>query len=91
MGVVEVSRVTKRQLMPVEVESHVPFPTEKGCYLYPFHTMNAGDSFFLACEGYDQLKIRNNLGSAANNYGRRHDKKFMARQVEGGVRCWRVE
>jgi hypothetical protein len=52
---------------------------------YPFRDMEVGDSFMAL--GVAPITVRR----AAYWSGRRLNKKFMTRTVEGGVRVWRVE
>jgi hypothetical protein len=52
---------------------------------YPFRDMEVGDSFMEP--GVAPKAAR----CAACRSGRRLNKKFMTRTVEGGVRVWRVE
>lgn len=66
-----------------EVESNIPVPLfRKSCSLYPFDTMEVGDSF---------LAEEANVRSAAGQYSKRHGRKFTTRAVEGGYRVWRIQ
>lgn len=81
------------------VESGIPLPenyegkvgekkrpkSKKRAPLFPFAEMNPGDSLFVPGEktgewAHDSMK----------KYARYHGKLFIARNVEGGLRCWRV-
>ena len=59
---------------------------------YPFASMEAGDSFFVPCEAGEKPKVLNNIASGARHYRTRRNlaQHHACRQVEGGVRCWRV-
>lgn len=50
---------------------------------YPWSQMEVGDSFFVA-----NGNVRRVAGAACHA-GRRANKKFVVRGVEGGVRAWR--
>ena len=52
---------------------------------YPWSQMEVGDSFFVA-----NGEVRK-IAGAACHAGRRANKKFVVRVVEGGVRAWRYE
>lgn len=67
-----------------KIEKGVEFPQgEFGRRLkYPFDKLEVGESF-VAAEPH--------MGSAAREYGMRHNKKFAIRKVSEGYRCWRVE
>jgi hypothetical protein len=52
---------------------------------YPWSQMEVGDSFFVA-----NGELRKVAGAACHA-GRRANKKFVVRAVEGGVRAWRYE
>ena len=52
---------------------------------YPWSKMEIGDSFFV-----EKGELRK-IAGAACHAGRRANKKFIARVVEGGVRAWRYE
>ena len=61
---------------------------------YPFRKMKVGDSFFILVA--DRACRSNIAGAARNsaNMARIRDKtvgRFSSRQVEGGVRVWRIE
>ena len=69
----------------IKIEKNIPIPTFKKTLKYPFEEMQVGDSFFVK-----DVK-RNNLSITARKYGSKTGRKFLVREVEGGVRCWRVE
>lgn len=72
-----------------EIETSVPVPT-KARRIYPFGSMNVGDSFFVP-EGSVSI-----IGSAARQWAARQapDVEFRCRTLTAngvkGVRCWRA-
>ena len=58
--------------------------------LYPFLEMKIGDSFFVPCSDEKKTRTQNKYSRAACNKGH-GDGKFSSRQVEGGVRVWKIE
>lgn len=55
---------------------------------YPFKTMEIGDSFFVPCGKGESVIVQRNIAQCARH---RLPLKFSTRQLEGGVRCWRIE
>ncbi len=72
------------------IEKGVPKPDKKGMKAkYPLGQMEVGDSFLIPTEGKDaQRSVQTECGS---HWTRLKPKKFASRQVEGGVRIWRVQ
>lgn len=69
-----------------KIEKDVPVPEGRsGVQKYPFHEMQAGDSFLLPREGNINAARR-----SATAYGARHNKVFTARKTPDGLRIWRV-
>jgi hypothetical protein len=71
----------------MNVEKSVPVPVRnnaRGASIYPFPTMEIGDSIFIPGESGRLAR------ATAYQYGRRFGKSFTARRVEGGFRIWRV-
>ena len=54
---------------------------------YPFKDMKIGDSFFVECDKPKTKKLSSILGCA----GRCKPMKFTVRQVENGIRTWRIK
>ena len=52
---------------------------------YPWLKMKIGDSFLVVG------KLQKSMGTQATMTGKRHNRKFTTRKVDGGVRVWRVE
>ena len=73
-----------------EIEKGVPVPDTVKTRRYPFEEMEPGDSFFI--ETKDRGGARNSAMSCACRFGKDQNPKrtFCGRQVDGGVRVWRV-
>jgi hypothetical protein len=65
------------------IEKGVPFPG-RGLLAAAVRKMEVGDSIFVA--NGKQTTVSGTAGSIVRQTGR----KFMTRQLEGGVRIWRV-
>jgi len=68
------------------IEKGVPLPASVTAKKYPFSEMEVGDSLFLPGEN-----SAGNVAAYARSYGQRSGWKYSARNVEGGLRIWRVE
>lgn len=70
-----------------KIEKNVPVP-EKPSPIgkYPFAEMNVGDSFLVP--GAQARRLQSAIQVFRRRVGK--DKKFIARDVEGGARCWRI-
>jgi len=68
-----------------QIEKGIPLPSGCKSCLYPLKDMEVGDSFLV--EGGVDKNIR---GSISNWKKKRPEMKFAVRNVEGGVRVWRV-
>lgn len=72
----------------IQIDKGIPVaaPLKRGKpALYPWADMEVGDSFFVAGEKKTTM-IYN-----CDNRSRRHrPQKFICREVEGGVRVWRI-
>ena len=69
----------------IKIEKNIPVPPFRKALKYPFEEMQVGDSFLVT-----DVK-RENLAITARKYGKKAGKDFLVREVEGGVRCWRVK
>jgi len=58
---------------------------------YPWNKMEIGDSFLVKASTDSRLKVQQCITACAGSYGKRHGMKFASRQVEDGVRVWRIE
>lgn len=78
-----------------KVEKGVPVPrTRRGRpRLYPWEQLAVGDSFLVACEEGDKRKTLHRARNAAAMFAKRRglDWRFSFRQVEGGIRIWRMK
>lgn len=71
--------------LTITVEKNIPLPATR--QTYPWDDLSVGDSFFVANRSLKTLR------SLAFQYRRRTgmDKKFIAREEDGGVRVWRTK
>lgn len=67
------------------IEKGIEVPTIRRTSVYPLADMEPGDSFFVPGES-----VRDRSAAAARLWGRRNDRKFVSRSVDGGVRIWRL-
>ena len=70
------------------IEKGIPVPKMTGAgrkTKYPFESMQVGDSFFVK-DGTVKT-----LSRSCGTYGKRLERKFTSRTVNGGARVWRVE
>lgn len=72
-----------------KIERKIPIPRRSNSVnehsvKYPFRDMEIGDSIFFAKKG--AAKAQN----AAAAWGRKNNRTFTSRTVEGGVRIWRT-
>ena len=72
----------------IQVDRGIPLPRPRRDrrWKYPWLEMEVGDSFLVPDERNVLRMVR--VGCSTS---RRHGMRFEARQVEGGVRVWRVE
>jgi hypothetical protein len=72
------------------------FEVEKGVArkqlgIYPFGQMEVDDSFLVPSSSKDdRRRTQRHISAVSTSHGRRNGKRFSTRQVEGGVRCWRI-
>lgn len=76
----------------IHIEKNVPIPEPlpgRGGRppKYPFREMEVGDSFFFA----GTPKTAKRLYVSASKFGKRNNRRYAVRSVEGGYRVWRVE
>ena len=66
-------------------------PGRKGTY--PWEQMAVGDSFLIECDEADRVRRGNSAQNSARSFAKTRglDWRFSFRQVEGGVRIWRVK
>jgi hypothetical protein len=82
--------------MPVEfnVERGVPIPPKGyGKNIYPWRSMETGDSFMVPCPAISKETERlfNTLTKCANNHRLKTGKRFTMRRVMEGIRVWRTK
>jgi hypothetical protein len=70
----------------IKVEKAIPIPQDRN--KYPFKTMEVGDSFFVPANGEALQRVQNRV---SNSWKRHASKRFLSRQIDGGVRVWRIE
>lgn len=81
----------------MEIDKNIPVPTsgiQKGRpRKYPIESLEIGDSFLIP---YEKDVNKNAMHSRASgsiaNFRKKHpEKKFTTRQMEDGIRVWRIE
>ena len=73
-----------------KVDKNVPMPatgTGGRNEIYPWRVIEIGDSFFVTPDQITPKYVTRRAWQASKLTGR----KFITRQVDGGVRVWRVE
>ena len=78
-------------MFDVENGIEVPAKMTGNPLKYPWDKMDIGDSFHVEHGADHPTNTQRRLSAAADGYGYRHNMKFITRQVEGGVRVWRIE
>ena len=77
----------------IKIDKGVPITQShysRGTRKYPLHLMEVGDSYMVTIDAEDAVKLSSARTSPCT-YGLRHNKKFVTRKVEGGVRVWRTK
>ena len=71
----------------IKIDKNVPIPPDRLSRgrKYPWDELEVGDSFFVEGKKFEPLRV------SAAQIGKAKARKFIARQVDGGVRVWRVE
>jgi hypothetical protein len=64
------------------IEKGIPVPMVSGTRVYPFPSMEVGDSF--------SIDRKEKVAAAASVFGKRHGVKFSLRRTGNGYRVWRV-
>jgi len=70
----------------LKIESNVPMPSRRKSSIYPFASMQVGDSFFV-CDGRHPRSISTHMSTTAQ---RHRPKRFCTRQEGDGIRVWRI-
>jgi hypothetical protein len=94
----EVAEFAPRTGYLYAVEPGVPIPPvpvsepNDGLPKYPFRVMGLGDSFLVPYAGEAGAGVQNRLNAAWHHFVRRVAPtwRFTTRQVDDGVRCWRI-
>lgn len=73
----------------IKIEKGVPLPPRKS--KYPFAEMEPGDSFFAKPNEGQSLKQLHNSIMGCARLRLFPGKKFTSRQMDGGVRVWRID
>jgi len=69
-----------------KIESGIPQPPSlSGRKKYPLREMEVGDSFVVDADQHTRLM------SAVAYFGKRNNRKYSIRKVDGSLRCWRVK
>ena len=93
----ETAESQKEILDNIQVEKDVPIPQIRGrvrAIKYPFAKMSVNDSFFAPCKADETKRLQSKISAAAWNWVKREgntETKFLTRQRDKGVRCWRVK
>jgi len=69
------------------IDKGIPIPPKSNCK-YPWREMEIDDSFFL--KATPKLKIKS-LASQCNIAGKKYNRKYTIRTVQGGYRIWIVK
>ncbi len=83
----------------IQIDKDIPIPVRKRAFIanrkqwpekYPYREMEVGDSFFIPHDAYNSsASLRTTLYHSARRMGNNY--KITIKQVEGGVRCWRIQ
>jgi len=76
--------------MEFKIDKGIEYPLSPGKWMVLIHKLEVGDSFYVPDQ---KEKSRRELGSAILQAGRksRTGMKLSYRQVEGGIRVWRIK
>lgn len=74
----------------MNIEKNIPAPehfrSRNGGSIYPFKTMQVGDSVFFEGVRYNSKQM-----AAAKIYAKRYGVRLIGRTLDDGLRIWRVE
>jgi hypothetical protein len=78
---------------PIEKGIKIPKINAKRLYKYPFRDMELNDSFFISCEETDSKmqELKRRVSSSITSASTRLSRKFILREVDNGVRVWRIK
>ena len=74
-------------MIEIKIEKGIPIPTitKKYRLSYPFQYMKVGDSF-LVPQDYAEI-----ARCSSQQFGKRHNMKFIMKTLEGYSRIWRIK
>ena len=78
----------------IEIEKNIPLPKNRAKYNpMPFVGMDLNDSFFVAFEDHDPIRLRAFVATRASQHGARQLPrwKFTTKAEPDGVRVWRIK
>lgn len=81
----KVKRTKQEAFMVTVDQTKIEIPAKNE--VYPFGSMEVGQSFFVQTE--DTKKFAS-LRNSATSRGKKLGMKFVTRQMDGGIRVWRV-
>ena len=72
------------------IDKKIPIPEKQS--KYPWREMEVGDSFFVEATDHDKGRLQKDLFNSSGYYARRNNAKakFTTRQMDDGVRVWRI-
>ena len=69
----------------MKIETDIPVPVSTRSRKYPFLDMQVGESIW-----FDE-QVNGRAYRSALSTGTRHNRKFVARKEDSGIRIWRSE
>lgn len=78
-------------MIPIDKGVAVPAKTSRNA-TYPFADMEVGDSFYVASVKENHQRILGSVATCVRHYVTRRapQKRFTVRQIDSGIRCWRL-
>lgn len=75
------------------MEKDIPIPESANGRknLYPFSSMDVGDSFAVPFEAVEKSKIRSRVTASCTSYAKAAGVKFSTRVIGNLLRVWRVK
>lgn len=79
----------------MKIDKNIPIPKVKyrqagTSYKYPFLDLQVGDSFFVECSKERKRAVQSTVVSIASRLKKKYKRSFISRNLEGGIRVWRV-
>ena len=72
-----------------KIEPNIPLPVGRRNLLYPFASMNVGDSFLVKIKPFDPKRAAS-IRACASAFGKKNSAKFTCKRVDDGIRVWRL-